>query len=101
MAGFGPEPDPAAISAHDLLARRQADAAAGTVFAMQPLKWLEDLFLVLRFDADAVVADFDHPFALALGTTDAHTRRRVAPVLQRVAHQVLKQLHQVSFVSRD
>src|SRR5581483_625486 len=49
-------PDPAAVAMHDLLADREADAAARILAAaVQALKHSENLRLVIRLDADAVV----------------------------------------------
>ena len=91
--------------------RRRAPLNAGTmpgrsrpgIFrSVQPAKHPEYLLLVLWVDTDAIIADRKKPMARLLNGGDRNQRRRVRPpVLDRVADQVLKNLHDVYFRNID
>jgi hypothetical protein len=68
---------------------------------MQTFEKAKDSLLILRIDADAVIADSKNPVSTPALGRDMHFWRPVrAAVLDRVADQVLKQLLQMRGVHR-
>ena len=65
---------------------------------MQALEDGEDALGVLGIDADAVIADGQHPFVALLPGRDMNTGRRLGMELDGVPDEVLKQLRQQQFV---
>src|SRR3954447_1194958 len=96
------EPDAPAVALGDLLADGKADARAGVLaHGMQALEQHEDALEVLRLDADAVVGDADAPLGIFLLRRDVDARRRLAAELERIADQVLEELHELHLVDID
>src|SRR5437870_520620 len=85
----------------DLFANGQADASAWIVGAgMEPLEQGEDPLLILRLDADAVIAHAEEPLATLTHSRDMHSRRLIGPVeLDAIGDQVLEQLAQLNGVA--
>src|SRR5581483_4786870 len=85
LAGPRLDPDAAAVTFDHLPADGQADARARVFRAgVQALEDEEDPLGVLRRDADAVVADGEHPFPPPAGRPDVHVRRPVRAELDGV-----------------
>src|SRR5579884_527116 len=104
LARLGLGPDAAAVALDDLAADGQADAGAGVLLLrVQPLEDDEDALQVLRVDADAVVTNPEQPLAAPRRAAGADVDHRPggAAELQRVADQVLEQLHQLRRVALD
>ena len=68
---------------------------------VQALEDQEDAILVLRVDADAVVAHGEQPMVSLPAGVHVDLRRRFAAELQRVADEVLEQLGQLRRVGPD
>jgi hypothetical protein len=61
LAGLALDPDPSAMPFDDLLAYRQANGGAGILVPrVKSLEHLEQLVVILRRYADAVVLDGEH-----------------------------------------
>src|SRR5579862_3627382 len=103
FAGDGSlEPDSSAILLHNALADRQADTAAGVLFAgVQAFEKPENLIRVARLDPDPVVGDRKNPPAVLARRGNLYTGVLLATVLERVAEQILEQLRQVHRVNRQ
>ena len=94
--------DAASVAFHDPLADGKANARALVGGAgVKTLKDDEDAVEVLGLDADAVVLHRDRPAAFVLLRIDAHDQRLRAAELQRVADQVLEQLHHRGAIARQ
>ena len=65
---------------------------------MQALEDLEDLLRIFRRDSNAVVLHRKYPFRFPPLRRDVDARRILSPIFDRVAHQVLHQLHQANLV---
>src|SRR5437868_91030 len=85
----------------DLLADRQADTRSRVISpCVQPLEQGEDPFLVLRLDADAVIANTERPRTEVACGRNVHLRCFVRAVeLDPVGDQVLKQLAELSRIA--
>src|SRR5207302_5554558 len=92
-ARVGFHPDPPAMAFHHLLADRESDPRPGVLIpSVQALKDHEDSFKILRFNADAVVADGeDQVLALSAGR-HVDARGLLASELDRIADKILKKL---------
>src|ERR1700722_2355459 len=85
-------PNTSTVTFHYLLAKRQSKAGARSSVPVQAAEQVEYPRSVLLVDADAIVAHREHPpFARSHGG-EVDLGRRLAPVLDRVAHQVLEHL---------
>src|SRR5579871_465818 len=91
-------PDPAAIALDDALANSQADAGAGILMPVQALEYAENLPGVAGLDSDSVVLHRELPVPVLGSGIDQNLRRLAGSVLQGVAHQILKQLHQTNLM---
>ncbi len=84
---------------HDLLAQAQADAGPVVLVAtVQALEHLEDALVLCRIDADAVVGHRQPPPVTVMRGPEGHHWRSVAMEFQRVADQVLEELHTLQAV---
>src|SRR5205085_4428226 len=94
--------DMAAVALDYLLDDRQADAGARVLaLVVQALEHHEDALEVLRLDADAVVLDAELVRRPEVLETDVDARlHRGRAELERVAHQVLKELRELHLVGR-
>src|SRR5579885_1919020 len=100
LAGFRFDPDAAPVRLDDLLADGQPDAGAGVFFAgMQALEDLEDPLVVPRIDPDPIVVDGKKPLSVASFRRNVDGGRGLSPEFDRIADQILKQLHQLEFVA--
>ena len=70
----------------------------GKLPAVEALEDSEDSIVVLRIDADPVVADADGPLILTFFSGDRNLRRLLGFVLDRVANQVLEYLGELYLV---
>ena len=86
----------------NLLANSQADAGSRIVLAgVQPLEDLEDPLIILRVNANAVVAHREDPAPLRSLGADMNLRGLLAMELKGVANQVLKKLSDLAGVHRE
>ncbi len=93
LADLRLDPDATAVPLHDLLAYGQPDTGARIfILSMQSLEHLEQLVVILRIDADAVVLDRDGPLLIALLRSDLYSRRLWPVELDGVADEVLEHL---------
>ena len=85
----------------NLLTDRQANASPGIISArVESLEQREDPLLILRLDADAIVAHTERPHATLAHCRDVHVRRFIWAVeLDAVGDQVLKQLAELSRIA--
>ena len=65
----------------------------------QALENNENLFRVLRVEANAIITHGENPFLRVFVNRNTHLRRFVPVEFDRIANQVLEQLHQLDFVS--
>ena len=101
FALFGFHPDTAAVRFNDPLANRQTRPRAFHLFtAMQTAKHAENLLMILRFDANAIVADEQRGQRQAVVATVRCWQRpnddfglRVLVVAQRVGDEIGQHLH--------
>src|SRR5918995_4801286 len=99
LAGARLDPDAPAVALDHLLADGQADAGSRVLaLVMQALEHHEDALVVLRLDADAVVAHFEVPLGIISSNTNMYPRDRARTELQRIAHQVLQELRELRLV---
>src|SRR5579884_741120 len=94
---FGFHPDPAVIEVDDSLTDGQANAGTGILIAgMQTFEEAKNSLLILRLNADSVVADGEDPVSVMPVRANVDGRRALrAAVFDRVADQILKNLLQV------
>jgi hypothetical protein len=91
LVRLGLDPDSPAELFDNLLANRQTEAGAGVLgFAVQTFAESEDSLPVLRFDADAVVANCEQPVVPFPLDTDVYFDRPVSAKFQGISDQVLK-----------
>src|SRR3990172_4038740 len=95
-AGRGIDPDFPAMALDDALADRQPDAGARELAPrVQALENDEKLPAVFGRDPDAVVDDRETTLTRLPACFDSHPRRMLLAELDRVADQILKQLHKL------
>jgi hypothetical protein len=95
-------PDLPAMAFDDFFANRQANASAGIFPArMQALKELKNAFIVLGFDADAVVPHGKLPNAFFVYRRNMDFRGAVASKFETVAQQVLEKLSQLDAIGKN
>lgn len=84
----------------DGVTESQTDPGSGAFFAtVEPLKYLEETLPTVRIDADAFVANRDQPLPAASFGFDGDPRRFVSRVFDRLAHEVLKVLVELTVVA--
>src|SRR5207253_11446079 len=87
---LGLHPDAATVALDNALHQRQSDAGTGILTPMQALEDAEDLFVILRVDADAVIGKRKQPRLILFFHGNADARLLAAAILNRIADQVLK-----------
>lgn len=98
----GLEPDLAAVPLDDSLADRESDSGA-LVFLLrvEALKDLEHALALGRVDSDPVVTYRQEPTAGLHSRPDVYLGSAIAPELDGVAQEVLKQLAQLGRIAQD
>ena len=87
---------------HNSFAYGQANASARYLTSVQTPEQIEDSVRVLCWHANAVVTDAKHPVAVSLFGRNPNTGSNIrAAVLDRIAYQILKQLHYLDVITRD
>src|SRR3989304_3432594 len=85
LAGRRFHPNAAAVRLHHFLADGEAHTRAFILLAVvKALEYLEDLVVVLRIDADAVVPDREGEVAVLGAAADLDLRLRLIVVLDRI-----------------
>lgn len=84
-------PDAPAVAFNNALAHRQTYASTGILAAsVQALENDENAIGILRIDANAVIADTEHPFALFPAGSDMNQRDILATKFDAVGEQILE-----------
>ena len=99
LAGLRFKPHAAAVALDYLPGNGKAYSRAGVLIAMQTLEYQENALEKLGIDAYAVVFHGKNPFAILQLSSDKNARRFRAMKFNGVANKILKDLHQVAFVS--
>jgi len=85
---------------HDALANGQADARTRYISTVQTFEHPKDLVVIFGCNPDAIVFYRKDPAIVALFGRDIDLRAPFfCTILQRIANQILKQLHDVSGLS--
>ncbi len=92
-------PDLSSQFFYNLLADRQTDTRAGNLVSMQTREETENTMMVLGWDADAIVVDFNDPVRSRPFGADANFDRCFTSILHRVTDQVLKNSDHIGFVT--
>jgi hypothetical protein len=78
---------------HDLLRESQPDPVSGDLLTVQTAENLENIVMILRLDADAVVPYGKYPKVSVRPRGDVDLRRdSVTAVFNRIADQILQNL---------
>src|SRR5260370_8586804 len=80
----------------------QVDARSRDVAPMQAFEWNEDIVPILLFDSDTIVLDTDHPTSVLQRRGEVNAGRYVgAPILNRIANEVLDYVTDLGFIAED
>src|ERR1035438_7746241 len=94
LSHFRFHPNPSTTAFHYLLTECKPDACAGNFLSVQTLEDAKHQASVFRCDAHAVVTHREHPPFPSSRSGDVNSGRGLAPVLDRIANQVLEKVHQ-------
>src|ERR1700732_2997408 len=102
MAQFGVDPNPAAIVFHDFFADCETDAVTGVLSpGVQALKNLENKFLVLGRNANAIVENRKKPLFALFFRGNSDVKGMFATKFNGIADQVLKKLNDLKVIRQD
>ena len=89
---LGPHPNASATTFDHPATDCQAETRAGNLIAVEPLKNLKDLFVIMRIDSNAVVVYCETPFLCLLLNRDVNPGRGIAAIFDRIVNKILEKL---------
>src|SRR5439155_1094098 len=88
-------PDAAVVALDNTLADRKTHARSGDRLAVKSLKRAENLRVVLRSDAEAIVGHNKVPCTVRVFSRDEDLWPLLSAIFDRIRNQILKKLHEV------